>query len=806
MKKIIRITAILALLGAALSCSKEFRGTDAPGADELRLELFCLAPETKAAADPQAGTGNENRVTKIDYFFFEDETSAPLWSDTYKPETTSATSYTISIKPGVDGVPAVEELFPDRKAIFFAVANYTGELSDKTLTQIKNLAIEKTYGTEAEMTGTSGTQHFIMTAQQEIEPKVQTASIPLRRIAAKVSLTVNLNAVTTTGDDETTTWTPIWSVARVRLENEATNGLLGAGEAYADGEQTKYYLPTDLGLDNTDYLNYTEDLHTLSFYTLPNRWEVGAPDEPALKFIVRWEVETKNASGDVVYKGITDERYYKIMLPGTLTSFDANCWYKLTATVGVNASEKEPLIALEGFTVLKWSSPGDVVSANILNAKYISPERANTSFYGTSSTVAYAATGPVTMTVKDIYQVRFTNNGETPFYLIQDGVANETNIASMKDASGTDLTEAMVRAWVSGGDTEGELGGTVTVDHTLCSDFTKKYFDATPYVYVVTLHLTDETGTAYDKTVTLRQIPNFTLEQIESNGKVFINGTAQPTNNNTRNTTSNNRFLNFYYNSSYWGKTEYNNNDTGQLVSASQAMSGDSENKSKYMYLVSAAISDDYSVMDPRGTSPDALVNNALNNLSGYRSARDIDAVAPLFIIASSYGKTSFLPYNAAKTRCAAYQEAGYPAGRWRLPTEKEIEFLITLRKNGLIAELFSNDYTYDGSDRHGAGYWASSGRYYFYGKDDFSEFKYSNDNTYTASFDWRGDLEAIVEDGYIVGYRTNCYFEYTRCIYDAWYWGVEPLDNDGKKVTKEAGNEPATNWLTYEYANKISN
>ena len=794
---------MIALLGAAFSCSKTPDDAGMLGEDVLSLELFCTDPATKAAGTPVAGTGNENLVNQIKYFFFADENSTPHYTGTYTPQSKTAGSHRIEFKAGEGGVSSLKALFPNKKAIFYAVANYTGDLSGKTLKEIKETPIEKTYGTEAEMTGTSGSKYFIMVAEQEIEAKEKVVSMPLKRIAAKISLTVNLSTVTTTNGDETTTWTPVWEVARGALEREATKGMLGAGASYeteATGEEgestteTNYYIPADLGLTNSDYINYSATANTQSFYSLPNHWEAGDPNEPDLKFIVRWEMETKK-NGTTVYKGISDERYYKIMLPGELYSLDANCWYQLTATVGVNASEMEPLVALDGFTVLKWSTPDDIVAANINNVKFISPEKSNASFYGQSTSISYAASGPVEMSIKKIYQVRFTNSGESEFLLINNGSAQPANIAALKDSDGNTLTEAKVRAWVPT-IVDHSDGGTVTINHTLCNDFTKTYFDATPYVYVLTLHLTNE-GMAYDKDITIRQIPNFTLEQIESNKSVFINNTAQPNNSYSSVNASNEFLFNNYYYYNNWGRRQegqITGRGIGVISSVSYAET-DTDNNSKYLYLVSAAISEDYSVIDPRIAGTDNLVNNALNGLSNYKSARDIDAVAPLFIIASSYGKTSSLTYNAAKVRCAAYQENGYPAGRWRLPTEKEIEFLITLRKRGLIAELFHNSTEYTGSDEQDAGYWASSGRFYFYDKEDFSEFKYSDETYYHLTGAGPGGYE-----------YEDLYTSFTRCVYDAWYWGAEPLDNSGKKVTEKAGNNPATKWLKYDYANKISN
>ena len=759
MKKIITFTTILGLLGFFASCSTDFNNLGAPGENTIRVELFCADPATKAAAAPVDGVGNENLINTIQYFFFEDEDSEPIYSAPFTPTDKTATSQLIEIDTEAQGVPTIEELFPGKKAIFFAIANYTGteNLSTKTLKQIKQIAIGKTYGTMEEMTGTTGTKYFVMTAEQEITPNVQTAQIPMKRIASKVSLTVNLNSVTTTDGDETTTWTPIWDVARGALERVATNALVGAGAAYTTGEgeeaQTDYYFPEDLGLFSPndqlgEYTRFTSTANTQSFYTMPNRWEAGDDNEPDIKFILRWQMETKDANGAVTYHGISDERYYKIMLPGDLTSFDANCWYKLTASIGVNASEKEPVLTLDGFRVQAWNGPEDIVSADIKDAKYITPELSNVEFIGNSYTLSYDATGPVEVSNLSIYRVKYESTGEGKLELITNNAAQTANINSLKDNTGAQLTEAKVRAWESLNDGT----RTITINHPLCNDFTKSWFDALPYVYEVTLHLTGE-NTSYDKKVIIRQYPNFTLRQIESNGYLFVNEydnrTGRFPNLSTLGEHSKDVFSSNY-------------NDIGSLVRWDEALAYNPNNNSGYMYLVSAAVSEDFVVLDPRNTTADQAVNNALSGLTGYKSSRNIDAVAPLFIIASSYGKTHAISYNNAKIRCAAYQEAGYPAGRWRVPTEQEINFLITLRKNEYITELFYST---------NSGYWASSGRYYNYSQGQFQN---------------GGSSERAV-----------------RCIYDAWYWGAEPLGNDGKKTTNA---NAATDWLGYQFANKISN
>ena len=766
MKKILKFTLPVVLAAFAASCVKDAATASQPESG-LQLTFVCASPQTRAAQEP--GDGRENYVSRIDWFFFQDETSKPFYQGTFTPEAGQETAgaYSFELTPDTPGIP--DNLFPGGRAIFYAVANYDGDLSGKSLTQMKQLPVSDTFGSEAELTADGSDRYLVMTAETVLTPGMKEPVIALKRLASKLSLTLDFGSdpIQTTDGDEMTTWTPLVDYARVRLEKKATNALLGGGSS--DGEDG-YYLPDDLGLTYTDYIPYSESRLTNHIYTYPQRWEEGAVVAPALKLIIRWEVETRK-DGKTIYKGISDERYYKIMLPGVL-SLDANVWYQLTAAVRVSPAEKEPLIELSGFTVLNWSDTSDdTISATIPDVKYISPERASVQFFGQSTTVSYVASGPVVLSIDKIYQVRYTSSGASEFLLINNEAAQTANIASLKDASGATLTEAAVRGWVSYDD----AGKTVSVDHALCNDFTKTYFDATPYVYVLRLHLDGESS-FYDKVITLTQTPSFVLRQIKSNHKVFVNGTGAPDSGTNR-----------AYSTSDVVSTSISTNFIGTVYSESEVISS-TYNNSEYLTLVSAAISNDYPITDPRTVAADNLkfwatdkkvtLDGLTNNGGYYHSTRkDIEGVAPLFLIASSYGKTSVLSYNRAVVRCAAYQEAGYPAGRWRVPTEKEIEFLISLNKNGLIENLFYSP-TEGTSDADAQGYWAASGRYYAYQRGSFSDGLYSN------------------KDGKNIN-------QHVRCVYDAWYWGEEPLDNNGRKTTAE---NAATKWLGYAYANKISN
>jgi hypothetical protein len=166
----------------------------------------------------------------------------------------------------------------------------------------------------------------------------------------------------------------------------------------------------------------------------------------------------------------------------------------------------------------------------------------------------------------------------------------------------------------------------------------------------------------------------------------------------------------------------------------------------------------------------------------GGKDAKYKDYLSPEVMFASSYGKGTTINFMTAVLRCAAYQEDGFPAGRWRLPTEAEIELAISLANRGAIPELFAD-----------AGkYWASSGRY-LYGGNWVSE-----TDPYTGepqNNPWTGDT-----NGTGVG---------VRCVYDTWYWGREEekalmTNYNGKKTGGPSNtSQPQYIWSGYSYTSK---
>jgi len=117
--------------------------------------------------------------------------------------------------------------------------------------------------------------------------------------------------------------------------------------------------------------------------------------------------------------------------------------------------------------------------------------------------------------------------------------------------------------------------------------------------------------------------------------------------------------------------------------------------------------------------------------------------IAPKFMLASAWSSSSPHTFEEAQKRAATFQEGGYPAGRWRLPTEAEIQFCVHLQNEGIIPKQFGTE-TY---------YWASSGRAYY---------KPENGNPTFVT-------------------PTSRNYVYSRPVYDLWYWG-EDAQKDATK------------------------
>lgn len=161
--------------------------------------------------------------------------------------------------------------------------------------------------------------------------------------------------------------------------------------------------------------------------------------------------------------------------------------------------------------------------------------------------------------------------------------------------------------------------------------------------------------------------------------------------------------------------------------------------------------------------------------------------IAPVLRVAASYGKAIDGSKEELRRRCATYQEAGRPAGRWRLPTKAEIKFIAQLSADGKIPILFGSDAKDDATGLYKDGYyWSAQGGVIAngYGKVEDNDL---------GDLSWNG-----------AGVVVNA----ARCVYDEWYWVKADGSQDViTETVKENGQPDDEYWghvTTFMWGDKL--
>jgi len=746
MKKYIIIASVFAALLSAASCQRE-SVNEAPAGEGLSLTFTCNDIDTKA---DKPGTGNENLIKTLDVFLFPETDGKFLHHWRFTPEIED--SFTCFIQAAV---------IASANYKVYSIANYPGLESDfviggenATQAQLQALALsESSYRTFTAASGPSvnpaanedlclvmtGFADNITVQVVPGQTLVGKAEVELKRLPAKVTMDFYLkDEVVYIKGDITETWTPLsdGNNIRVHLCGAASDALVGGRDA---DSPIFDYLPN---MDNTSITGKTDfatAFASTSFYTYPETWAYGATNEPYIKLIVPWKL-SRNTAG--IIQESQKEFYYKVMLP--TNTFESNNWYHLVLDVtqlGGDAEDDAVNVPC-GYQVLDWRTMTEITSA-MAPGYYLDvnvPDMSDIRFYGNTVDIPYFASGPVEIKsrVKE-WDDYTTGNHE-----------DDTNTSDVANSS---------------------EGNYIHISNVLNYDFTSTNYDVSPYKYTIVLKLKSDNSGLYDKTLVVTQYP-----------PLYI------TNTDTRNDDDSkpNMYVNGYYETSgdsrAWDSVGPTTTGTmgqthiphylGSVNANTDAMSGSGSNTNPNLYSVTTTILKFAPVVDGQpletvlGDPRAAATNEYQNILKGrtgseslvnYRPTADDtqNVISPKFISASSYGKTYSVSYEGARRRCASYQEYGYPAGRWRLPTKAEILFLQKLNADGKIPTLFSPSAT--------SGYWAAGNQLYIRSgsADSFVDMTIGTAPTNSVS----GESIITVKNG------TN-YNGFVRCVYDTWYWG----------------------------------
>ncbi len=607
---------------------------------------------------------------------------------------------------------------------------------------------------------------FVMTGEKEIALKPTPTTdnpnpnlIPLKRLASKVtvkfnyaeSVVDNMGTPNNTSDD--ITWIPQADAdeTRVFLSNAIEHTTLG-GPLTRDLVGDDYPTATQpMGNGSRDIFEYAYDFlktdvtttddqgkkvahyYTYPFHMKDNNQNLGDDNQPYLKLVLPW-YGYKNRGTDennqIIWEKVKQkEVYYKIILPSGSID-ESNKLYEYVVDVSIVNNDKDVSI-LGDYMVKDWPADGQISTTNVATGRYISLDIPKDEYdmYSELSEIVFVSSGEVVISDLQIYQDDFSSFNSTQIDFITGKNGETYSYGPGMGADTEDIVHNKLPNWVT-------IEGTkLVVRHQMNNDFTDSSFDAAPMTFIVTLHLKDAgTDITFDRTVTITQYPALYVTKDEHFGHVFVNHYG---------TTSN---VSAWDNNGDHGTSQsaansYRSYFLGNVLAQDAEFSGGSnQNPNNYNIYVSALTNNTkgWVISDPR----DEAGTIERIDVTQYRKTRSdaSNIIAPAFKIASSYGMCVWIgnqyqgygnpTFQNAIKRCASYQENGYPAGRWRVPTEAEIEFCILLSDNRKIPSLFD------------AAYFASSGRYYDQERSSFV-------------------------DG------TN-YAVPVRCVYDVWYWGEE--------------------------------
>lgn len=310
-----------------------------------------------------------------------------------------------------------------------------------------------------------------------------------------------------------------------------------------------------------------------------------------------------------------------------------------------------------------------------------------------------------------------------------------------------------------------------------------KFYTPTTYPayspYVIRLHIEHSDNSNFAEDITITQYPAMYIQADRNPNTYLPTSTTPPPYGNV--------FVN-----GVWSSREAENEDNYYDLGNIRGISSNAQNQNPNMYVITTtqlSLGSEYVIGDPRSLyyTNDLSEKENLNPIKNGDPAGDWctpaesmypeddekrtlsyyyptietssteNMIAPKLRIASSWGIGSLAEelYQddevmertrvMSRRRAATYQEQGYPAGRWRLPTLAEFKYIVQLSIDKKIPELYTSGNQI---------YWTAQGAYYI--SDD------------------EGDAGKILPaPPPKIGTRRSYYN--IRPVYDEWYWEQFP-------------------------------
>ena len=519
--------------------------------------------------------------------------------------------------------------------------------------------------------------------------------------------------------------------------------------------------------------------------------------EPDLKLIIPWYRDEYIDEAHNIHITPTQKQcYYKVIMPSSFNrEFRSNYWYFLRLDVQIlGALTDETPVTITGDSyIVNWQNHDVVVrQAEVGKARYLSVDRDTWEISNLNElSIPYVSSHP--LTIDDIVVTRPYFGNVTSGDALGGTVVDSTDGARylMYDEAHRRALSADGEDWFS------DSGSSIDFKHVLNNNYQAALFDYSPYT--VTFRIKHADNEEYQQEVKIIQYPAIYISRIRNSDPV-TNAAGDTIACHTAGKDTAHARSTYYGFTFVDGAYKYNETDKKFYFTPGdrQNRNNADDKKDDYKYLKSSTEKREYQwravyytggsidmynihisvlpsnfdfvVGDPRVTEVDNLgyqyipgasdtmlvvvggkrefsVNDAMFGLPQRKlafyypteaSERTRNMLAPSYRVCSKFGGVEFgnISLEYARYRCAAYQEDGFPAGRWRLPTQAEVSFIAQLSANGAFEVLFNN----------GGTYWSANGAVTV------------NTNGVTPS----GANAALL-----------------RCVYDSWYWGEDQSEYD---------------------------
>lgn len=764
----------LVLSVATVGCVK----TDDPSANQSGMVTLQLSNGTLTtrAVGTNDDTNNEDLIADAQVFFFDSNANSATVKYSYYTNIADVReTATISIPLTTEQLAS---LFPSGNGYVYVIANYGSEITGvTTLAKLKETAIASTFGTDEDGVQPSFIMDSDLTTVARGTANTITGEVFLTRAAAKVELTVKVTPIEQDGKQ----WIADTANMRLSFNNGVSNGFIDDG---SDDGATPASDGTTFDIAGRGFTTVTgaagngSFVQSVPFYSYSTKWTTGAENEVYLELAIPWAVKTTGDT-DPTYQTF----YYQVPVSADALTLVRNAYYKLTLDVGVLGGLTKPVTVEPSYVVLDWGTNN--VNVTLSRPKYLVVDENKVDVFNQNTySIGYQSSDNITVKIVSLTRDDLSGNtaGTTTYHSSTAGVDSVS--ASQWDSVNKYKLLKTCSVSVENGQivfshdlvNEDENRNVDADGYTLAGQNYRNIddYDFVPYYITLLVEMKVDNSTTFRETITITQYPQMYIKAHQNSD--YDDG-------NTNRNGDHNVMVNAI-------STEGYTVNTGQASFGSvSGFNANNTNANPNMYVITTtrfSSDSDFFIGDPRQSANDTSLINETHNggnsiwvntkaldvtttrrlMYYYPTIRDMigndntnpahfatgNMVAPQIRVASSYSVTTgpLASIDAAEKRCAAYQEDGYPAGRWRLPTYAEAAFIVSLSNELKIPRLFSNGYYY----------WCAHG-----------EFLPSTTGVTLRNID---DPSAYS----------------VRCVYDEWYWGSEQLP-ENQRGTFTWGDEP---------------